>query len=149
MGVMRLFSEEEFGAGVCVVFGSGRACWARLVCCGWVPVHRGSRQPCCAGRRPRSSDMLCLTLAPCSAGTEAGWCPLGLIPSWNPESPPKVYCFLFFFLPAVLAANPDKLVVVMASVTWCRPCRAFQDIYEASGAGKQCWEAVLGCERHA
>jgi Ca2+-binding EF-hand superfamily protein/thiol-disulfide isomerase/thioredoxin len=31
---------------------------------------------------------------------------------------------------AVLAAHPDKLIVVMASVTWCRPCRSFQEIYE-------------------
>lgn len=30
----------------------------------------------------------------------------------------------------VLAANPGKLIVLMGSVTWCRPCKAFQDKYE-------------------
>ncbi|KAI3431308.1 hypothetical protein D9Q98_004367 [Chlorella vulgaris] len=31
---------------------------------------------------------------------------------------------------AVLAANTDKLVVLMASVTWCKPCKGFQETYE-------------------
>ena len=44
---------------------------------------------------------------------------------------------------AVLAAHPDQMVVVMASVTWCRPCRAFQPKYEASGAAA--WVHGLGC----
>ena len=35
---------------------------------------------------------------------------------------------------AVLAASPGKLVLLMASLTWCRPCKAFQDKYEASAA---------------
>lgn len=36
--------------------------------------------------------------------------------------------------PAVLAAHPDRLVVLMASVTWCRPCKGFQENYEAGAA---------------
>jgi hypothetical protein len=34
----------------------------------------------------------------------------------------------------VLAAHPDRLVVLMASVTWCRPCKGFQENYEAGAA---------------
>lgn len=36
--------------------------------------------------------------------------------------------------PAVLGANPGRMVVLMASVTWCRPCRAFQEKYEVRPA---------------
>lgn len=38
-------------------------------------------------------------------------------------------------LAAVLASNPGKLVVLMASLTWCRPCKTFQTTYEVSGSG--------------
>jgi thiol-disulfide isomerase/thioredoxin len=37
---------------------------------------------------------------------------------------------LLFCTTAVLAANTDKLVVLMASVTWCKPCKGFQETYE-------------------
>ncbi|KAL4440573.1 hypothetical protein ABPG75_003574 [Micractinium tetrahymenae] len=33
-------------------------------------------------------------------------------------------------LDAVLAAHPAKLVVLMASLTWCRPCKTFQATFE-------------------
>lgn len=33
-------------------------------------------------------------------------------------------------LPAVLKAHPGRLIVLMASVTWCRPCKGFQEKYE-------------------
>lgn len=36
----------------------------------------------------------------------------------------------------MLAANPGKLVVLMASLTWCRPCKTFQTTYEVRGS---CW----------
>ncbi len=36
----------------------------------------------------------------------------------------------FFTKSAVLSANKDKLIVLMASVTWCKPCKAFQQNYE-------------------
>lgn len=62
--------------------------------------------------------------------------PVAAEPAGPPKAAPKLLpggVNLFFSeeeLDAVLAANKDKVVVLMASVTWCRPCKAFQENYE-------------------
>ena len=39
-------------------------------------------------------------LVPSAAHTVAGWCPLGLIPSWSPQSTPMAYSSFFSILPS-------------------------------------------------
>ncbi|KAL4423154.1 hypothetical protein ABPG77_007807 [Micractinium sp. CCAP 211/92] len=81
-----------------------------------------------------------------SAATAAA-APPAASPAAPPGTGPKLLpggVNLFFSeadLDAVLASNPGKLVVLMASVTWCRPCKGFQSTYEA--AAKHYKDAVF------
>ncbi|KAL4423152.1 hypothetical protein ABPG77_007805, partial [Micractinium sp. CCAP 211/92] len=81
-----------------------------------------------------------------SAATAAA-APPAAAPTAPPGAGPKLLpggVNLFFSeadLDAVLASNPGKLVVLMASVTWCRPCKGFQSTYEA--AAKHYKDAVF------
>ena len=52
----------------------------------------------------------------------AGWCPLGLIPSWPPQSTPKAYYFFLSFLVAGMAAS-----VVLAETVYDVSCNVILD----------------------
>jgi hypothetical protein len=47
---------------------------------------------------------------------------------WGVHWPPPLCCPAL--IAAVLAASPGKVVVVMATVTWCKPCKRFQPSFE-------------------
>lgn len=45
-------------------------------------------------------------------------------------------------LNAVLEDNPSRLIVLEASLSWCRPCRAFTRTYEVNQNPKQAGQVI-------